>query len=340
MSLLWPSFLYCIVFVPLIVLAYAWMIDRRYRYAIRMSNLALAREAASHQSPWRRHLPFSLFLFALISLIIAMCRPVMTLSVPSKQGTIILALDVSRSMCSTDIRPTRLQALEATMLQFVAAQSSSTRIGVVVFSDFAELIQSPTNDKTVVNQAIKSLMTGWARAIGDGIYESLDVIASEEGSKLSNGSAATPTLPAGYAPYIIILVTNGVNNTGPSPLHAARLAADRGIRIYTIGLSSPSGPLATSCQSSDPTGFGEGLQHSVAGPSGVDAQTLEQIATLTGGKYFPALGLSGLKNVFQNAHLQSILINESIELTVAFAGLGALFAMISFCLALFWSPLP
>ena len=119
----------------------------------------------------------------------------------------------------------------------------------------------------------------------------------------------------------------------------ARLAAERGIRIYTVGLSSSSGPIDTSCQSSDPSGFGGGLQHGATEPGGMDEKTLKQIAALTGAKYFPALGLSGLKNVFQAAQLQHILVSEKIEVAVALVGLGVLFIIISFFMALFWSPL-
>ena len=337
MSLLWPGFRYCMGFVPLIILIYVWGWNRRRRYAVRISSLSLVRGPAGDQSRWRRHLPFGLFLFALIGLIVAVCRPVTTINVPSKQGTIILALDVSRSMCSPDIQPTRLEALEATVLQFVAAQSSTTKIGVVAFSDFADLIQPPTNDKAAVDQAIKSLMTGWERAIGDGIYESLDVLARERGP--SSTQARPGPRGYGYRPAIIILVTNGVNNTGPSPLEAALLAARSGIRIYTVGLSSPSGPLDTSCQSSDPSGFGGEFQHTTAAPGGLDVEALKQIAALTGARYFPASGLSGLKDVFQDAQLQTIWVSVNIELTFAFVALGGLFAMVSFLLALFWNPL-
>jgi Ca-activated chloride channel family protein len=328
MSLLSPGLLYCAGLLPLIVLAYVWGLNRRRRYAVRMSSLSLVREPARQASGWRRHLPFMFFVFALSSLIVALGRPVVARQAPAKQGTVILALDVSRSMCSPDIQPTRLQALEATVLQFIAAQSSTTRFGVVAFSDFAGLVQPPTDDRAAVYRAIQSLMTGWERAIGDGILESLEAVASERGP----GSGE-------YAPAIIVLVTNGASNTGASPLEAARLAAERGIRIYTVGLSSPSGALDTSCQSSDPSGFGREFQHSPAGPAGLDEETLQQIAGLTGGTYFPASGLSGLKNVFQDAQLQTILVREPLEATFLFAALGGLFALISFLLALFWSPL-
>jgi len=328
MSLLWPGFLYCLELVPLIILAYVWGIHRRRRYAARMSSLSLVREAARNQSQWRRHLPFSFFLVAVISLIVAACRPVIKMNVPSKQGIIILALDVSRSMCSTDIGPTRLQALEGTLHPFIAAQSPSTRIGIVAFSDFAELTQPPTDDRTALYQAIDGLMTGPGRAIGDGLSESLEVLAEKEGGIL----AGDPT------PAVIILVTDGANTVGPSPLDAAALAAERGIRIYTVGLSSPSGPVDTSCQSSDPSGFGETSGGGGSGPGGVDAKTLKRIAALTGARYFPASGLSGLKNVFQDAQLRDILVSEAFEVTVAFVALGGSFAMIAFLMALVWRP--
>jgi Ca-activated chloride channel family protein len=281
------------------------------------------------------------FLLALTSLIVAVCRPVITINVPAKQGTIILALDVSKSMCSTDIQPTRIQALEATVLRFIAAQRSTTKIGVVAFSDFAELIQPPTSDKAAVEQAIQSLMPGGKRAIGEGIYKSLDVIASDQGADVPGNPGLTRSGPGpkGYAPAIIILVTNGANNTGPLPLDAARLAAEQGIRIYTVGLSSPSGPFDTSCQSSDPNGFGGEFQHNTAAPSELDVETLQQIAAVTGARYFPAAGLSGLKDVFQDAHLQTILVSETVEMTFAFVIAAALLTMISFFLSIFWSPL-
>ena len=330
MSLLWPRLLYCLGLAPLILFAYLWCLNRRRRYAVRMSSLSLMRESARDRSGWRRHLPFGLFLFAFLSLIVALCRPVITVSVPAKLGTMILAVDVSRSMCSPDIQPTRIEALEETLSKFIAVQSSGTKIGVVAFSDFADLVQPPTGDKAAVDQAIKSLMTGWKRAIGEGILESLDVIDGELGPGGPND---------GYRPAVIILVTNGVNDTGPSPLQAARLAAERGVRIYTVGLSSPSGPLDVSCQSSDPSGFGGEFQHTTAAPGGPDVETLQEIASLTGGEYFAASGLAGLKNVFQETQLQTILVSEDMEVTVAFIALGALSAMISFFLSLLWSPL-
>src|SRR3989337_538661 len=144
MALLWPGFLALLGLIPLIVAIYIWMLRRRRRFAVRYSSLALVREALPQQSRLRRYLPFALFLLALASLVIALGRPVAIVSVPAGQTTIILAIDVSRSMCSTDIQPNRLEAAKAAALSFIQSQRPGTQIGVIAFAGFAEMIQPPT----------------------------------------------------------------------------------------------------------------------------------------------------------------------------------------------------
>ncbi len=178
-----------------------------------------------------------------------MSRPVAIVSVPTDQTTIILAMDVSRSMCSTDIQPNRLEAAEAAALSFIQRQESSTQIGIVAFAGFAELVQPPTTDPEVLQAAIESLMTGRRTAIGSGILASLDAIAEIDsnvaptGSGASSGASPTPVPRGAYAPDIIVLLTDGVSNSGPHPLDAAQQAADRGVRVYTIGFGTANGRL-------------------------------------------------------------------------------------------------
>ena len=150
MTWLWPSFLYLLVLIPLLILAYIWILKRRRRFAVRYSSLALVRDAVPRQSWLRRHLPFIFFLLALTSLIVALARPVSVTSVPAGKATIILTIDVSRSMCSTNIKPTRIQAAENAALSFIQRQSSNTQIGLIAFSSFAELIQPPTSDRNLL----------------------------------------------------------------------------------------------------------------------------------------------------------------------------------------------
>src|SRR5215216_3887563 len=247
MDLLWPGFLLLLIIVPLLIAAYIWMLRRRRRYTVRYSSLALVRAALPRFSRWRRHLPFALFLLALTSLVVAMARPVAIVSVPTGQTTVILAIDVSRSMCATDIEPNRLEAAKSAALSFIQSQKSSTQISIVAFAGFAEVVQPATTDQEALEAAIESLTTGRRTAIGSGILKSLDAIAEIDKNvapsvtETSPGIAPTPVPKGAYAPDIIVLLTDGVSNAGPAPLDAAQQAADRGVRVYTIGFGTANG---------------------------------------------------------------------------------------------------
>jgi Ca-activated chloride channel family protein len=278
---------------------------------VRYSSLALVRAALPHQSRLRRHLPFALFLLALTSLVIALGRPVAIVSVPTGQVTIILAMDVSRSMCATDIPPNRLEAAKAAALSFIQSQRSGTQIGVVAFAGFAELIQPPTTDQEVLQDVVESLTTGRRTAIGSAILKSLDAIAeiypnvAPSVSSLASGIQPTPVPNGAYASDIIVLLTDGVSNAGPLPLEAAQQAVDRGVRVYTIGFGTENNQSIPSCgqqfQGGDP--FGGGGQFGGGGGGfrrGIDEATLKQVADMTGGEYYAATSAGELQNVFQN----------------------------------------
>ncbi|HEX2698308.1 MAG TPA: VWA domain-containing protein [Anaerolineales bacterium] len=345
MSFLWPQFIYLLGLIPVIVVIYVWMLRRRRRFAVRYSSLSLVREALVHQSWLRRHLPFILFLLALASLIFALTRPVTVVTVPSGQTTIILTIDVSRSMCSTDILPSRLEAAEKAALSFIQSQPSNTQIGLVAFAGFAELIQPPTNDQEVLETAIESLTVGRRTAIGSGILESLDAIAEiDKGvapSVTDSGSGPTPVPQGAYAPDIIVLLTDGVSNAGPLPLDAAQQAADRGVRVYTIGFGTAAGSTGPLCgqqfQGNDPFGGGGGFPFGAGGfRRGIDEDTLRQIAEMTGGKYYSAESAGELQSVFQSLPTYLIVKHETSEISVLFAALGALFATAAILLSLNW----
>ena len=180
MDLLWPKSLLLLAAIPILGLVYAWMLRRQKRYAVRYSSLALVRGALPRRFSWRRHLPFGLFLLALGSLVVALSRPYVRVSVPAEQAVIVLALDVSRSMCSTDIAPNRLEAAEQAALDFIRQQKPTTQVGVVAFSGFAEVVQSPTTDPERLQSAIQGLVLGSTTAIGSGILKSLDAIAGAD----------------------------------------------------------------------------------------------------------------------------------------------------------------
>jgi Ca-activated chloride channel family protein len=357
MALLWPWFLVLLGLIPLVAAIYIWMLRRRRRFAVRYSSLALVREALAEQSRWRRHLPFALFLLALASLVLALGRPVTSVSVPAGRATIILALDVSRSMCATDIPPNRLVAAQEAALSFIQNQESSTQIGIVAFAGFSELVQPPTTDQEVLQDAVARLATARRTAVGSAILKSLDAIAeinpsvAPSVSDISPGVQPTPVAQGAYVPDIIVLLTDGASNRGPWPLDAAQQAVDRGVRVYTIGFGTANGsrslPNCGQAQvvlGGDPLDgqqFGGGFGGGGGGfRRGIDEETLQDIADMTGGTYYSAESAAELQEVFRGLPTYLITKEETAEISVAFAAIGALMAALAVGLSLVWHPLP
>jgi len=354
MNFLWIYSFYLLFLIPLLILAYIWQLRRRRRFAVRYSSLSLVREAMSHQSWIRKHLPFILFLLALTSLVVAMARPVATVAVPSNHVTIILALDVSRSMCSTDIQPNRLEAAKAAALSFVQKQGRGRMIGVVAFAGFAELVQPPTTDQVLLESAIANLNTARRTAIGSAILRSLDAIAEldpnvtpSDTGNLPEGTF-TPVPKGEYAPHIIVLLTDGASNAGPSPVSAAIQAAERGIRVYTIGFGTRHNTSAMNCGSqfpeNDQFGGGGGLPFGGGGGGGgfrreLDEETLTHIADITGGTYYAATSAGELENVFQNLPTFLVISHQTIEIGAIFTAIAAVFVVLALLLSLRWHPL-
>jgi len=347
MEFLWPGFLFLLILIPLLVGLYIWMLQRR-RLAVRYSSLELVRAALPKKSSWRRHLPVALFLLGLTSLVFALGRPVAILNVPTNQTTIILTIDVSRSMLSTDISPSRLQAAEEAAFSFVQHQKSSTQIGLVVFSGFAELIQPATNNQAALQTALDSLSVGRRTAIGSGILVALDAISQVDKNVARSitdaqpGVEPAPVPKADYAPDIIVLLTDGDSNAGPDPLAAAQQAADRGVRVYTIGFGTINGP-GTSQNPFGNGGFpggGGGFFGGGGGRMGLNEPMLKQIASMTGGTYHLASSASELESVFAGLPTYLIIKHEILETSVLFVALGALLAGIALLLSLIWRPLP
>ncbi len=272
MSFTWPLGLLLLLAVPLTLGVYLVALRRRQRRAVTYSSLALLRAALPPRSRWRRHVPAALLLGGLALLAVASARPQLTSKVPLSQTTIILAMDESGSMCSTDVSPDRLAAAESAARQFVNAQPTGTRIGLVEFAGFAELAVAPTKDRQALDRAIDNLNTNPGTAIGAAILQSLDAISEVDpqvqpiGSAVLNAAAA-PFAPSGgpgsvssaahggrgagtkppqrgYVPDVIVLLTDGQNNRGITPIQAAPYAVARRVRVYTIGYGTTHpGPL-------------------------------------------------------------------------------------------------
>ncbi len=354
MDLLWPGFLVLLAILPVLVIVYALSLRRRRPSGVRYSSLSLIRDAQPGSSRLRRHLPFAIFVLALGSLVVALARPVVVLSVPTGQTTIILSIDVSRSMCSSDIPPSRLQAAEAAAAAFIQRQSATTQIGIVAFGTFGEVIQAPTNDQELLLDAVQSLTTGRRTAIGSGLLTALDAIAEVDPAVAPSvtdttpGTAPAPVPKGAYAPDIIVLLTDGVSNSGPTPVDAAQQAVDRGVRVYTIGFGTASGgafdpACAPQFVGREPAGgfgggFGGGGPQGGGFRRGIDEETLKQVADMTGGKYYAAESSGDLQNVFDTLPTYLIVKHEVVEISVAFTALGALLAALALLLAQLWRP--
>ena len=360
MQFLWSGLLALLVVLPVLVGIYVWSLRRRRPSGIRYSSLSLVRDAMPGPARLRRHLPFALFVAALGALVVALARPVVVLAVPTNQTSIILTIDVSGSMCSSDIPPSRLEAAEAAATNFINNQSASTRIGIVAFSSFAEVVQTPTNDRSALLDALHSLATGRRTAIGDGILASIDAISEIDPGVAKSvtdagGTAPTPVVPGAYAPDIVVLLTDGASNTGTPPLDAAQQAADRGVRVYTIGFGTANGgafspTCAPQFSGREPGGaggggfggggFGGGGGGGGGFPRGIDEATLKQIAAMTGATYHPAETADQLQSVFQGLPTNLILKHETTEVSFAFVGAGGLVAALAIFLGKAWRPLP
>jgi Ca-activated chloride channel homolog len=285
MSFGWPFVLLSLLAVPALLAAYVWLMRRRRRTTVPYSSVALIRQANPARSAWRRHVPFALVLTALACLGLAGARPQVSVAVPVTGSAVILALDVSGSMCATDVEPNRLAAAQQAVRDFVRRQEAQTRIGLVVFSGFAQLTVAPTTERKPVLDAVDSLTTGRGTTIGAAILKSVDAIA-EINPDVQAATAVPPgasggggTVPGGGtggtggsggsggvgpdsggqqpsgrrlppAPEIVVLLTDGANTAGIEPVDAAKIAATRGVRIYPIGFgtTNPTGRSCTAAQ--------------------------------------------------------------------------------------------
>lgn len=378
MSFEWPFVLLGLLAVPALVAAYVWAGRRRRRRAVTFSSVALIRAARPTSSAWRRHVPFALVLGALAVLTLAGARPQASVNVPSAGASVILALDVSGSMCATDVLPNRLSAAQAAVRKFVQAQESETQIGVVAFSGFAQLTVPPTTDHKELLNAIDSLTTGRGTTIGSAILKSVDAIsqinpdvapADSDGTGTSgetdpadpadpapgatsdpNSGGTTPGADKTYAPEIIVLLTDGANTRGVAPVEAAKVAAARGIRVYPIGFGTQN-PTRMVCTAEQLGGssfenFGRGGRPGGGGGPGLanalqaDEPTLREVAATTGGTYFSANGADQLQKVLSELPRHVQLQHRDVELGAPLAGLAALLILLAVGAAVRWSTFP
>jgi Ca-activated chloride channel homolog len=336
-TFLWPEALWLLLLLPLLILAYLWLLQRKKKAAVAWTNLDIVREAQGKGGAWRRHVPPLLLLLGLFSALVATSRPAASIRLPLVEQTIILAIDVSGSMRATDVKPNRIAAAQAAAKSFVEDLPRSVRIGVVQFAGTAAIVQPPTLTRDDIVAAIDRFQLQRGTATGSGIVLSLAALFPDANIDLSQITGQrnvprsleikpptefTPVEPGSYNSAAIILLTDGQRTTGPDPRDAAKMAADRGIKVYTVGIGTKEG---------DTIGF-EGWTMRVR----LDEDALKNIAQSTRAEYFYAGTAEDLKKVYQSLGTRLTAQKKQTEISALFAGLGALLSLLAAGLSLWW----
>lgn len=347
MTFLWPQFLWLLLALPLLVAVYVWLLRRKKKLALRYASLSIVKEAMGASQSLRRHVPPVLFLLSLAAMLLAASRPFSVLTLPSQHETIMLAIDVSGSMRATDVLPNRLVAAQNAAKAFLADLPRHVRVGVVAFAGTAAVVQAPTVSREDLAAAIDKFQLQRGTAIGNGIVVSLaellpdagiDLEAMEQGSERQHGVSldqtlkerkegkeskdAPPAAPGSYASGAIILLTDGQRTTGVDSLDAAKAAADRGVRVYTVGVGTVEG---------ETIGF-EGWSMRVK----LDEETLKDIARTTQAEYFYAGTANDLKKVYETLSSRLTVEKKETEISALLALAAAALALLSASLSLLW----
>ena len=345
-TFLWPQFLWLLLALPLLVLAYLWWLRRRQQTALRFASLSIVREAMGTGPGWRRHVPPLLLWLALAALLLASARPMARIVLPSQQQTIILAMDVSGSMRATDVEPNRLVAAQAAVKAFLAELPRHVRVGIVAFAGTAQVVQPITLSREDLVVAIDKFQLQRATAIGSAIVVALGELFPGQGldlASLTYGRNSDPFAPQGrsldqarkdpllppapvppgsYTSASIILLTDGQRTTGVDTEEAAQLAADRGVRVYTVGIGTVVGEVI---------GF-EGWSMRVR----LDEDTLKSVARTTQGEYFYAGTADNLKQVYESLSTRLTVEKKDTEISALLALLASVLVLLSAGLSLFW----
>lgn len=351
MRFLWPSLLWLLLFIPALIGMYLYMLARKKRAAVSYASLMLVREAIGPGQKFRRHLPPALFLLAMALAIIAIARPTAPIVLPSEYMTLILAMDVSRSMEAKDVLPNRISAAQEAARTFIEELPKHVRLGIVSFAGTAAVVQTPTENRDDMLAALDRFRLQRATATGSGLILSLATLFPDAGIDLdaitqasfrrnwgSGGGASLdrpradplqgdkdfkPVAPGSYTSGAIILLSDGRRTTGPDPLMAAKMAADRGVRVYTVGFGTKEGAMITS---------EEGWSFFVR----LDEDTLKAVAKITGAEYFHAGTAADLRKVYEGLSSKFAMERRETEISALLGAGAALFMFAAALLSLLW----
>ena len=314
MSFELPLALLGLLLVPLLLALYVAAQRRRRTYAVRFTNLDLLGSVVTASPQWRRHVPPVLYLLALAALVIAVARPHVEVDVAKEEATVMLTTDSSGSMQATDVSPNRLDAARESAKGFVDSLPDKFRLGLVTFSNVAQLLVPPTNDREPVNDALDSLQAEGGTAIGTALETALSglrpVIEQTRRRRAESGGGRDRRRAP---PAVIVLLSDGYSTTGPEPLEIARRARELRVPVNTVALGTSAATVTLSDRL--------GTTRNVRVPP--DRRTLRRIADVTGGQYFGAVTDEKLQEVYKRLGSRIGFRQEEREITAAFAA-GAL----------------
>ena len=352
MQFLQPLMLWSLLLVPLMVLGYLWLLKRKRKQVVAFSAVSWILQNMDTPSPWRRHVPPALLAIALVLLLLASARPMARVTLPADYMTLIMAMDVSRSMLAEDVEPSRIKAAQKAAKEFLQDLPPNVRVGIVSFAGNAQVVQHVTNQREELIAAIDRFQLQRGTATGSGLLLGLATLrpeanidleaalynpnpfaygdassgGSKGGSKSLDEKPATkersPEPPGSYKGGAIVLLTDGRRTTGPDPLMAAKKAADLGVRVYTVGFGTPNGFIP---------GY-EGYSFFTQ----VDEEALKAVAKITEADYFKAGSAEDLKKVYQHLSTQFTLEKRDTEVTSLLAGLALLLIFVALILSTVW----
>lgn len=345
MKFLHPQVLWLLALVPALVAAYLVLLRRRKKHAVRYANVGIVKEALGAGQRFRRHIPPLLFLIAQIALIIACAGPTAIVTLPAERKTVMLAMDVSLSMGARDVDPNRLTAAQQAAKSFVEERPDDVDVGIVAFGATATLVQPPTRSKEDLVAAIDRFELQRGTATGSALFVALQTLFPDAGIDLEDLvfkggllpnvgrgrsldeppkplKAFKPVAPGSYPSAVVILMSDGRRTTGPDPRDAAKWAADRGVRVYTVGFGTEEGGLI---------GF-EGWSAYVR----LDEETLKAVADITRAEYFRAGTSEDLKKVYRQLNKKLVLEKKDTEIAFVFAAAAAVLLTAALGLSLLW----
>lgn len=344
--------LWSLALMPVAVGVYLWLLKRKRQQVIAFSSVSWILQNMDTPSAWRRHVPPALVLVAMALLLLAAARPLARVTLPADYMTLIMAMDVSRSMLAEDVEPSRIKAAQKAAREFLHDLPPNVRVGIVTFAGNAQVVQHVTNQRDDLVAAIDRFQLQRGTATGSGLLLSLATLRPDAkidlegalynanpsgyGNSASAGAGSgarsldakpttqqrSPQPPGSYKGGAIVLLTDGRRTAGPDPLWAAQLAADLGVRVYTVGFGTPNGFIP---------GF-EGYSFFTQ----VDEESLKAVAKMTEAEYFKAGSAEDLKTVYEHLSNQFTLETRETEITSLLSGAALLLMLLALVLSARW----